>query len=48
MKRLLSLLFILTTVVAFGQEIGDTITIRTFNYSQTYGVNQWSPELEIL
>lgn len=43
MKRLLSLLFILTTVVAFGQEIGDTITIRTFNYSQTYGVNQWSP-----
>jgi len=26
-----------------SQEIGDTITVRSFNYTQTYGVNQWSP-----
>lgn len=35
----LSLMFQL----ASAQAPGDTIEIATFNYSQTYGVNQWSP-----
>ncbi len=26
-----------------AQETGDTIVVETFNYSQTYGINQWSP-----
>jgi hypothetical protein len=26
-----------------AQQPGDTIEVRSFNYSQTYGVNQWSP-----
>ncbi len=44
-KKLILLCFInfvlLTTL--YAQQIGDTIVIETFNYSQTYGVNQWSP-----
>jgi hypothetical protein len=43
MKRLLSIILLLASLGAFAQEIGDTITIPTFNYTQTYGVNQWSP-----
>ena len=26
-----------------AQSTGDTIVVETFNYTQTYGVNQWSP-----
>lgn len=26
-----------------GQSPGDTIVVETFNYNQTYGINQWSP-----
>ena len=44
MKKLLSYLsFYLITQVSLGQSPGDTIVIETFNYSQTYGINQWSP-----
>ncbi|MBN2747371.1 MAG: T9SS type A sorting domain-containing protein [Bacteroidales bacterium] len=28
---------------AEAQNNGDTIEIRSFNYNQTYGINQWSP-----
>lgn len=28
---------------AYSQSPGDTLEIETFNYTQTYGVNQWSP-----
>jgi len=27
----------------FSQVPGDTIVVESFNYSQTYGINQWSP-----
>ena len=27
----------------YAQNVGDTIVIESFNYTQTYGVNQWSP-----
>lgn len=40
------LLFVVLAVLGFqvyAQQPGDTIEIRTFNYSQTYGINQWSP-----
>ncbi len=43
MKRILSFLLIIISFFAEAQNVGDTITIKTFNYSQTYGVNQWSP-----
>ncbi len=26
----------------FAQSIGDTVEVKTFNYTQTYGINQWS------
>ena len=45
MKKIL-LLAIAITFMQIGvnaQNVGDTITIETFNYTQTYGVNQWSP-----
>ncbi len=34
-------LFCVSQVLA--QSPGDTILVETFNYSQTYGINQWSP-----
>ena len=43
MKYLLPL--ILSMVISLnllGQSPGDTIVVETFNYNQTYGVNQWS------
>ena len=44
MKYLLPLtLFLTISLSLFGQSPGDTIVVETFNYSQTYGVNQWSP-----
>ncbi len=44
MKKILSCFFFyLVTQAAFGQSPGDTIVVETFNYSQTYGINQWSP-----
>lgn len=44
MKRtLFYLLSCLATHSVLAQSPGDTIEIRTFNYSQTYGINQWSP-----
>ena len=44
MKRTLFYLFSsLLTLSVLGQSPGDTIVIETFNYSQTYGINQWSP-----
>lgn len=39
----LSLLLLCCSYLALAQQPGDTIVIKTFNYSQTYGVNQWSP-----
>jgi hypothetical protein len=33
--------FLATNILA--QNLGDTIIVKSFNYSQTYGVNQWSP-----
>lgn len=44
MKHLL--FFLLAIILSFNlnaQAPGDTIVVETFNYSQTYGVNQWSP-----
>ena len=29
----------------YAQNVGDTIVIESFNYTQTYGVNQWSPRI---
>lgn len=44
MKRtLFYLLPYLITQSVLAQSPGDTIVIETFNYSQTYGINQWSP-----
>ena len=43
MKSLFSTLFLsLLGTFIFCQNPGDTIVVKTFNYSQTYGVNQWS------
>lgn len=43
MKHLLyCVLFIFGTNSLFAQSPGDTIVVETFNYSQTYGINQWS------
>lgn len=33
----------LLSFAAFAQVTGDTLEVKTFNYSQTYGINQWSP-----
>ena len=42
-----NLLFILglsfLSLIGLAQNPGDTIVVETFNYNQTYGVNQWSP-----
>ena len=45
MKKILLLAVVYTSILPHltAQNIGDTITIESFNYSQTYGVNQWSP-----
>lgn len=43
MRLTLSTLLICIGYLGFSQNVGDTITIKTFNYTQTYGVNQWSP-----
>ncbi len=34
-------LFFVSQIMA--QSPGDTVVVETFNYSQTYGINQWSP-----
>ncbi len=41
----LSILLLLLVMATFAkaQNAGDTIIVSTFNYSQTYGVNGWSP-----
>jgi hypothetical protein len=31
------------SLIGLAQNPGDTIVVETFNYNQTYGVNQWSP-----
>jgi hypothetical protein len=44
MKKTFSSLFLfLMAQIVLGQSPGDTIVVETFNYSQTYGINQWSP-----
>jgi len=44
MKRVaISTFVFLNSILAFTQSPGDTIVVETFNYSQTYGINQWSP-----
>jgi hypothetical protein len=44
MKILLSnIAFLLLSTILYCQSPGDTIIVKTFNYSQTYGINQWSP-----
>ena len=45
MKHLLvTLIFLIVGVkILFAQSTGDTLVVKTFNYTQTYGVNQWSP-----
>lgn len=37
--------FLLVMIVSqlMAQNPGDTIEVRSFNYTQTYGINQWSP-----
>jgi len=44
MKKLsILLLFFAIAFFSKAQSPGDTIIVSTFNYSQTYGVNRWSP-----
>jgi hypothetical protein len=45
MKKLLLLCVVVYSVFSTSkaQQAGDTIVIESFNYTQTYGVNQWSP-----
>ena len=44
MKKTFSALFVvLYHIATIAQAPGDTIVIETFNYNQTYGINQWSP-----
>ncbi len=44
MKKILLLCVVVYSVFSTkAQQVGDTIVIESFNYSQTYGVNQWSP-----
>lgn len=43
MRTLFLVVFFCMAITGLAQEVGDTITIKTFNYSQTYGINQWSP-----
>ena len=44
MKRILIAFsaFLLATA-SFAQSPGDTLVVSSFNYSQTYSINQWSP-----
>jgi len=40
----ISILFLLSIFkIVEAQNIGDTIEVKSFNYNQTYGINQWSP-----
>ncbi len=41
-KLSLKLLTIFCASQVWAQSPGDTVVVETFNYSQTYGVNQWS------
>ena len=44
MKKILLLCVVVYSVFSTkAQQVGETIVIESFNYSQTYGVNQWSP-----
>ncbi|MGB0429528.1 MAG: LamG-like jellyroll fold domain-containing protein, partial [Bacteroidia bacterium] len=43
MKSVITFLLLFVATFGIAQNVGDTITIKTFNYTQTYGVNQWSP-----
>lgn len=43
MRIIFLLAFCGFTIMSLAQNEGDTITIKTFNYTQTYGINQWSP-----
>tara|TARA_Y100000385_G_scaffold48309_2_gene44886 strand:- start:64295 stop:66988 length:2694 start_codon:yes stop_codon:yes gene_type:complete len=45
MKKILLLVATYVSILPHltAQNVGDTITIESFNYTQTYGVNQWSP-----
>jgi hypothetical protein len=45
MKKILLFTIVICSVlpVIKAQQIGDTIVVETFNYTQTYGSNQWSP-----
>jgi hypothetical protein len=43
MKSLLTIGFAFClTFSLFAQSPGDTVVVKTFNYTQTYGINQWS------
>ncbi len=42
-KFYLKFLTLFCVAQAFAQSPGDTIIVESFNYSQTYGINQWSP-----
>jgi hypothetical protein len=39
----LTVLALIISLGIFAQNPGDTIEIRSFNYTQTYGSSQWSP-----
>jgi hypothetical protein len=45
MKKILLLVATYVSILPHltAQNVGDTITIESFNYTQTYSVNQWSP-----
>jgi len=43
MKKLFLLFSLFISFTLFAQNQGDTVWVSTFNYSQTYGINQWSP-----
>ncbi|MBL6872983.1 MAG: T9SS type A sorting domain-containing protein [Flavobacteriales bacterium] len=45
MKKLILLFVVVYSLFSTSkaQQAGDTIVIESFNYTQTYGVNQWSP-----
>ncbi|MFK7949935.1 MAG: LamG-like jellyroll fold domain-containing protein [Saprospiraceae bacterium] len=44
MKSLLTLMLTFGLALSlFAQSPGDTVVVETFNYTQTYGINQWSP-----
>ena len=44
MRHLLFIIFLFVGItISFAQSPGDTVVVKTFNYTQTYGINQWSP-----